>query len=246
MRFRPAAPLLALAVALPAAARAEGYHYLGLSLLYGADFHDPSVGNDTRGGGMGTLTLEGFSAWPYGDVYFFVDFLHGDFVGAGGIRDRIYAELIPRLSLSRLAGRRVGAGVLRDVLVAAEFNRGGQGFVANMAGIGFDLAVPGVQVLGLNLYYRDDNFDAPSYQATLVWHAPFDAGPVGLALDGFADLYGTDATAWNLMTQPQLLVDVGRPLGLGATWLWVGTEWYLHRTDAGLASVPQAMAKAIW
>lgn len=246
MRPHLAGPLLAIVLAAPATAAAEGYHYLGLSLLYGADFHDPSVGNDTVGGGMGTLTLEGFSEWPYGDVYFFVDFTHGDFVGQGGIRDRIYAELIPRLSLSKVLGRRIGAGLVRDVLVASEFNRGGQGFVANMVGIGFDFAVPGVRVLGLNLYYRDDNFDESSYQATLVLHAPFDAGPVGLAVDGFADLYGTDATPWNLMTQPQVLVDVGRPIGLGAGWLWAGTELYLHRTDSGWHTVPQAMGKVIW
>lgn len=246
LRRRLAGPTLALALACPATAAAEGYRYLGLSLLYGTEFDDVPAGNVTRGGGMGTLTLEGFSDWPYGDLFFFVDFSRGDFVGQGGIKDRLYAEVIPRLSLSKVSGRRIGAGLVGDVLLAGEFNRGGQGFAANMVGAGVQFAIPGVQVLSLNLLYRDDNFNEPAYQATLVWHAPFDVGAVGLSLDGFADLYGTDRTPWNLMFQPQLLLDVGRPAGLGPRWLWGGTEWYLHRTDGHVASAPQALLKAIW
>jgi nucleoside-specific outer membrane channel protein Tsx len=251
---------LALAVVHPATALAEGtgFRYLSLSGLWGADFQDRSGnGNLTENGHMGTVTVESFAEWKYGDAFFFVDLAGGRFENtftgeATGAYNQIYGEVIPRLSLSKIFGTRVGAGFLSDVLVIGEFDRGGSGFEANMGGLSVDLKVPGFVVFQVDAMARKDTFNDATYQATLVWKAPFDVGPVGFSFEGFADLYGTDDESATLMTQPQLVFDAGRLAGAQPGVLWLGTEWYLNRAydvTAGktkVFSVPQALAKATW
>ncbi|HET9449340.1 MAG TPA: hypothetical protein VFO83_00575 [Aggregicoccus sp.] len=236
-------------VLLAPAALAEGlFHSSSASLLYGTSFEDPSVGNDPAQGRMLTITLENFTALPIGDSFFFLDLIHGDF-GEGPADDyRMYGEWNPRVSLSKVSGARVGAGILQDVLLAYEHNRGSSGFVSNNFGVGLDFRLPHVAVLSLNTYLRNDNFSPPTVQLTLVWYAPFHTGPLRWSLGGFADLFPIRGApegegGLDLMFQPQLLVDVGALAGLSPERVKLGAEWYLHRSGQGLRSAPQAMLR---
>ena len=246
---------LALALLLPATALAEGagFRYLSLSGLWGADFKDTTNGNVTETGHMGTVTVETFAEWKYGDAFFFVDLAGGRFnETAPNGYNQIYGEVSPRLSLSKIFGTQVGAGFLRDVLVVGEFDRGGSGFEANMGGLSVDLTVPGFVVFQVNAMARKDTFNDATYQTTLVWKAPFAIGPAGFSFEGFADLYGTDKESATLMTQPQLVLDVGGLAGAEPGVFWLGTEWYLNRAydfskeKTEVFSVPQVLAKATW
>lgn len=246
---------LALAVLLPATAFAEGsgFRYFSVSGLYGTEFEDTSNGNATSNGHMGTVTVETFAEWKYGDAFFFVDLAGGRFnEEAPNGYNATYGEVIPRLSLSKIFGTQIGAGFLSDVLVVGEFDRGGSGFEANMGGLGVDLKVPGFVVFQVNALARKDTFNDATYQTTLVWKAPFAVGPVGFSFEGFADLYGTDKESATLMTQPQLVFDVGGLAGAEPGVFWLGTEWYLNRAfdfeakETKVFSVPQLLAKATW
>ena len=241
LRTRMAVLLLAL---LPLGARAEGlFHRTSVDTLYGTRFDDASVGNAPADGDLLTFTFENFTEFSLGDSFLFLDASQGEF-GDGPADDyHLYGEWNPRLSLSKLSGRRVGAGPLRDVLLAYEHNRGGTGFVANNLGLGLDFAVPHVAVLTLNAYWRNDNFNPGTVQLTLVWYAPFRTGPLQWSLGGFADAFRLQGGGLDLMTQPQLLLDVGALAGLPPERVKLGTEWYLHRTRGGLRHAPQAMLR---
>lgn len=234
-----------LVVSAPlATARAEGFfHRTSVDALYGTRFDDASVGNAPADGDLLTFTFENFTEFSLGDSFLFIDASQGEF-GEGPAADyHLYGEWNPRLSLSKMSGKRVGLGPLRDVLLAYEHNRGGSGFVANNFGLGFDFTVPHVAVLTLNAYLRNDNFNPATVQLTLVWYAPFRTGPLSWSLGGFADAFRMNGGGLNLLTQPQLLLDVGALAGLPPERLKLGTEWYLHRTADGFRHAPQLMLR---
>jgi nucleoside-specific outer membrane channel protein Tsx len=242
-RLLTAGLLLWAAGSAPAAAQA--FHQSSAQVLAGRGFHDASVGNDPRDGRMTTLTLEHVSTWAYGDSFLFFDLTQGDFGDGPAGEHRIYAEWAPRLSLSRASGRRIGGGIVSDVLLAAQVNRGA-GFNALLVGAGVDLAVPGARVLQVNAYWRDDNFNKPTFQVTPVWLVPVQTGPLSWVLAGFVDVAGRDAGGLDVLSQPQLLLDLGRLGGLPAGRLQAGVEWYLHDVDGTTTSVPQLAARIAW
>jgi len=218
-----------------------------LQLLYGSNFHDNYYGNNTSDGKMTTLTLEHFSTWGYGDNYFFVDLLSGhflDFTGTpSGSQSRIYSEWAPRLSLSAISGHDMSAGIFKDFFLAGQLNRDGQGFHAEMVGLGVDLTIPGFNVLSTNMYLRKDNFNRATWQNTTVWNIPLGAW---LSFEGFIDLYGSDNNGTEISTQPQLLVNLGKLAGQGYEQLLVGVEWYYHHNRNLNSNALQAMLKWIW
>ncbi len=242
---------LSLAVLLaPVTARAE-FGTTNFQLLQGYNFHDNLLGYDTRSGTMTTVTLNHFSTWAYGDNFAFVDFYRGNF--KSGMGATIYGEWHPRLFLNRL-GLPTG-GFVKNWGVAAEINNG-PAFQAVMGGLGLDLAIPGFQVAGLNVYYRYDTVWIPgittiytnTWQISPFWDIPFKLGPTAWNFTGFADITTNHDKKIDLMTQPQLLLDVGN-FGGAAGKLSVGVEWYLHSyvdvypnaPDRKTVSAPQVM-----
>jgi hypothetical protein len=80
---------------------------------------------------------------------------------------------------------------------------------------------------------------------------PFSVGPVPFVFTGFLDLNKAqdlaDENGFEIMAQPQLLVDVLAPFGGAKGKLLVGTELYIHTIQAGATDetnvVPQIMAQ---
>ncbi len=238
---------LALAPAAADAADAAEFNATSVSVLYGTGFDDIATGMASPTERLFTLTLENSLAWAYGDSFFFMDMASGRFAEGQGTDYTLYAEWAPRLSLSKITGAEIVAGPLRDLLIAGEINRG-PGFNVLLGGLGTSLDVPGFAFWSLNAYVRKDNFNGANYQVTTSWGVPFDIGAVGLSFEGFADVYGTDAAGFNLLTQPQLLVDVGEHFGARENRLRFGTEVWIHHTTvlAGqryTTFAPQVMAK---
>ncbi|MDX8409332.1 MAG: outer membrane protein OmpK [Mariprofundales bacterium] len=236
---------LAVLLLLPAtAALAEGFSSTNVQLLGGSNFHDPFFGYNTVDGRMTTLTLEHFGTWAYGDNFFFVDLLSGTFVDFAGKRSgkttRVYGEWHSRLSLSRLSGHDLGIALIKDWFIAGQINRDGEGFKANMVGLGTNLDIPGFQFLELDAYVRKDNFNRRTWQLSTAWSLPLYRDL--LTLDGYVDVNGTNNNGTEINGQPQLLLDVGQVFGVKGG-LQAGVEWYLHRHRFLHSSVPQAMVK---
>lgn len=232
-RLSTAAALLAAGfVGLAAtAARADqpGFATANIQVLNAWNMNDPATGNDPSKGDQTVITFNYFGTWDLGDVNFFADFNRARGHFGDGSDAKVYGEIAPRLGLGKAFGLRVPG--FRDLGPAFELNHGGN-FYAYLAGVGGDFALPQPYVAGLNVYYRYDKFVKNTWQATAYWGIPFQVGPVGFAFKGFADFTegenfaGTD-TGLDLMTQPELLVDVGALFGKPRRF-WVGTEYWLH------------------
>jgi nucleoside-specific outer membrane channel protein Tsx len=254
-----AAAALAAVVALPSAARAQ-FATTNLQVLQGWYFYDPSVSSDVKGGSMSTITLNHFDAWKYGDNFAFVDLMQGEF--RDGANSHLYSELHPRLFLNRLLGTQGKVlGIFRDAGLAGEFNVG-YGFQAWLGGLGADFALPFPGTISLNVYYRYTALQLPAFhvrdynhtwQVSPSWVLPFSLGKVPMLFTGFVDIDGVKAgkglKGYELMAQPELLVDVLGLAGGPKNTLLVGIEWYLHYHSANedlgapsnLISAPQAM-----
>jgi nucleoside-specific outer membrane channel protein Tsx len=230
----------------PATSRAgEGFSTTNVQVLQGWNFHDNLLGYDTKSGEMTTVTLNHFSTWEYGDNFAFFDLYRGEFTG--GYQSDLYAEWHPRLFLDQVLGQKPG-GFIRHWGIAGEINQA-RGFYAYLAGAGLDLAIPGFAVAGLNVYYRYDNFNYHTWQVSPFWTVPFSLGPVPFVFTGFVDVFQDKNGHYDVMAQPELLVDVLKAAGGKRDRLYVGVEWYVHSYQNfvddknKVVSAPQAMVQ---
>ncbi len=155
----------------------------------------------------------------------------------------LYAEFAPRLSLSRLTGRSIGFGPVKDFLVAGQVNHG-QDFRAFLYGAGLDIAVPGFSFVQLNFYRRDvPALSGATWQVTGVWSLPVALGATRWTLAGFADWAGPEGgSRGNLLLVPQLRLD------LGALWDWpgrleAGVEYSYWRNKFGIDGVVESVVQ---
>ena len=248
--LRRLVPALALLAAGPAAG--AGFSTTNVQLLQGYGFDsalDTSFAGELDDGLKTTLTLNHFSTWELGDSFFFADLSRGRIGGDDWVD--AYAEWHPRLFLNALLGRKTPfLGVVRNWGLAAEVNQGA-GFYAYLGGLGLDFAVPQGWVLGLNVFYRYDNFNDHGWQVSPFWTVPFTLGPVPFVFTGFVDVNGVDGagneSGVEVWAQPELLVDVLAPFGGKRGRLHAGLEWWFHSMSVGdldeTSSVPQIMVQ---
>jgi nucleoside-specific outer membrane channel protein Tsx len=249
--IRSLAPL-ACVVALvtsTSVAHAEDFGNTNLQILYGANFHDRFLGTNTTSGKMGTATFEHFGAWAWGYNFLFVDFYQGNFADfldqPTGTKTRVYGEWSPALSLRRITGHKGYGPIFRDIQLVAQFGRSGEGFFANMGGLGVELEMPSRYLVSIAGYARYDSINKTTWQSTVSWYLPYKLAGVGLLTTGFADISGTKQNGIDVFTQPQLLVDTGSVAGPRDT-TFVGLEWSIHTNQKFTASVPQAMVRWNW
>lgn len=123
-------------------------------------------------------------------------------------------------------------------------NYGSDNFFADLEGVSVDLAVPQPATFGLSVSSRMDVFNRRTYQLSPFWSAPFKLGILAMSFDGFMHVAGLDRDGPDVITVPQLVLDVAsfaRRLEPGA--LMVGLEWYFHGTARRSASAPQVLIK---
>jgi len=235
------------ALALHGSARAEGFSSADIQVLWGSKFDDMVTGYATRSGQMATMTLEHYGTWSYGDNFFFLDMVRGNFVGGEGSDAgqgvRTYAEWHPRLSVTRIHANPEAFGIVRDVLVGGQVNVDGGGFWALLVGPSVELRLPSPHVVGVSVYARDDRFNSPTWQVSPYWSFRFRRGRLGARLDGFIDVAGTDDNSVDAMFQPQALVDALSLVDGSRDRLYLGVEWYVHQTAVARTSAPQLLLK---
>lgn len=179
-----------------------------------------------------TLTFEHVHASAIGDLFVFVDVtrFHNT---QGGDDQTWYGEISPRLSFGKTTGKDLsftlfGSSLFefKDVLLAAQYERGEDADVAEAAllGVGFDLAVRDAGILGplgkfnfiqLNLYGRAELAKGVKHgfrdmQMTMAAAYPFQIGSARFLADGYFDwVLGIGSEDWSYHLNPQLKLDVG-------------------------------------
>ena len=233
--------LMSMFTANAVSAGAATFNTTNIQYLVGNNYE---LGDKSRS----IITLEHVNAWKYGDNFFFVDIENPNRTGAS-TQTGLYAEISPRFSLGALTGQPLSFGPVKDVLITTTLEAG-NGFHNNLYGIAVDLNI--LPVFQINYYLRNQIGAGTDLgnQLTLVWLAPFDAGPVSMVFEGFFDYaWGLSPSKDNIITGPRLLADVGKLWGAPGT-LQAGIEYQVWRNKFGIdgvdEDVPQLMVKWIW
>jgi nucleoside-specific outer membrane channel protein Tsx len=188
--------------------------------LYG-DFEGATF-LDTKSGAKHTVTVEHYRTFDYGDVFAFVDYCHAPEGLKFDDEDDLYGEISPRLSLNKIAGMPSSGGMIKEWYAAFQYNRG-EGYRAWLYGAGVDLAVPGFSVFGLNLYRKIQNIGDDTYQLSANYTLPLGAQ---WHFEGF-----TDWTTRDILSQNQLLFNIGPYVGISSGALDIGTEWHYYHEN---------------
>lgn len=257
----------ALPLSTQVQAGAAQWSSTNIQYLYGdahqSIYFDPDkMALDSTDDVRSVITLEHVNGWKYGDNFFFVDITNADREDATSATE-FYGEISPRLSFSKMSGKSVSAGIIKDVLFTATLEvgdyvdvDGSKGFHNYLYGLAVDLDLPGVPVFQVNYYVRNEHRDVPNgkvdtgSQITLVWVKPFTVGGLNFVFEGFFDYaYGVDPLEDNIITAPRLLLDVGALWGSPGV-LQAGVEYQIWRNKFGIdgidEDVAQAMLKWIW
>jgi len=187
--------------------------------LYGGDFilSEPQ---------RGTVTIEHAHGWKYGDNFFFVDMYNSQ-----GFE--VYAEVYSNFSLSKITGKKVAWGVVKDVSLMLGLNISNRPesrrFQAYLWGVNLDLANAYFDYLSLSIAaYKDDAVASYGVQITPVWSYSFHLAQLGFKFKGFVDIKDGKSNAEGnvtMLAQPQILLDVGALSGWKSGVVYMGMEY---------------------
>ena len=218
---------------------AQGWRATDIQLLYGDNF---KLGDPSRT----TVTLEHAQGWDWGDFYGF-----GDIYFRDDISTEFYGEAYLQFSLGALTGTHIAFGPITDIDAGVSFHAGDEPasrpFRAILAGMSLDLAVPGFRFVQFDLHlYKNDAVKGYGWQFTPVWDAVVPLGKVPLRFRGFLDVLSPKTAPggeWQILTQPQLLVDAGSLAGLPVGHLYTGIEYSYWRNKYGIKGVTESVTQ---
>lgn len=245
MRNKLFAGLLALGLSAQASA-------LSISLLKGDNFRDDLGYREDKT----TLTLEQFTLWEYGTVFFYYDITEPTTDDGQKLNDndntkysnQFFGGTSVTFSLSKITGVGMNYGIIKDVSIRAELENGsGNGnfnFQNYFYGLQYDIAVPGFDFVSLNTVLRDNPNDrGVGVQIGGAWQMTWDYGR--WSKFKFTGFFATspwdgdqdpDSTFMSkrgryLTTQPQFLYDLGYGLFGKQNRLETGFEYayFLNR-----------------
>lgn len=190
---------------------------------------------------MHTLTLEHYSTWKYGDNYFFVDLYD-----QGLDTQTYYAEWFPSVSLNRLMSFNPGP-LLSDIHAVGSINIT-ENYRVWLAGFGVNFKVPGFDVLRLDGFYlHHELLGYETYQITPTWDTTWRFDPkLHVRFRGYADIVGKGVGGKPyILTDPQLLVDVGNAMGLAPGRFYSGIEYRYWQNKFGVDGTDEQVVQAM-
>ncbi|MFT5396689.1 MAG: nucleoside-specific outer membrane channel protein Tsx [Gammaproteobacteria bacterium] len=192
-----------------------------------------------------TITFEHADGWKYGENFLFVDFIQRDDVGLA-----VYGEFYPRLSLNKLTDNNMSFGLFKDFSIVGGINAGSEPssdpFMAYLFGGGISFDIPHTEYIKLDIMaYKNDDVNSLGVQITPVWSVPFSIGGLDFKFRGFLDWLSAGATGGedSILTQPQLLLDVGNLIG-HKNQFYAGIEYWYWHNKFGIKGVTEQSAQA--
>lgn len=238
-----------LASATTVAATAADWSTTSFEYRRGNTFND----NGSTGGpkfAKDLFEVENVTGSSWGRTYFFLTLektAEEDGRAAG-----MYSEGDVYLSLSKLSGKSISFGPVKDVNVQVGYNYGAKNsaFRPNASaityGMGFELDVSKFTYFNFDVVaYRDlgtyGGFGGgtlcgrrtTTYQLTPYWSAPFKVGNLNFVFDGYMDIIGGHGTCkQQILTAPQLKLDVGDFWGKPGN-VYMGVEYQYWKNKFG-------------
>ncbi len=190
---------------------------------------------------VATLTVNHFTKFGAGDVFFFIDFsreLDGD------RESSVYGELYPTVDLTRLAlGEDGGRGWSLSGVAGLNL---GVGVGIFLPGLRLSLPLPGFDRFSVSVFAYETFRDRrrrdfrTSWQTTLVWSMPLwrEDDITWLSFGGFFDLQGDRGGGQEIkiVAQPQLRFDIGALIDNPGRH-FLGTEVRVFRNKFGVDGV---------
>jgi nucleoside-specific outer membrane channel protein Tsx len=221
-----------------------------VSMLWGNNFRD-DLGYEKE---KMTMTIEHFGLWSLGNVFFYYDITE-PMSNRNGDSNQFFGGIAPTMSLSKLTGKDVSWGIIKDVSVRVELENGSGSGSSNFRnyfyGLQYDLAIPGFDFVMFNTVLRDNPEDSGvGVQIGSFWQKTWDYGrfkkfkfmgflatspwdgDVSKTSTPFLDKHGRF-----LMTQPQLLWDLGNTWNhpnsteIGIEYLYAINRYQIHDKD---------------
>lgn len=221
------------------------------------------------------ITLQHASGWKYGDNFFFMDHLDFDVKNNADFpvsdSSEIYGEWYSNFSLGKISGNDIKFGPIKDIGVLA-----GANFAPEvnswwfLPGVRFSLDLPGFAFANLDIasYRHQGGGSASSTIFTVVdednswwvdfnWAYPFKIGKTSWSLVGHMEYINgrtqvnsfgtTELESW-VLAQPQLRLDVGEIVGIGADQLFIGIEYQFWNNKLGERDTDDRRAQflAVW
>ena len=201
------------------------------------------------------FTIQHFGTWRYGSVFGFVDVSHSS--RNNGFNDSdVYGELYPIFSLSKITGRNIGVGPIKDIGIVTGINIGTDANVRKyLPGISLHFDVPDFSFVTLKLTrYIDGNKGLSSggapkeddgFDVDLSWRYPFKIKSAQFSIEGHAEyLTGryNELGNWvspSLLAQPQLRWYLADNVAIGIEYqIWINKLGDKHTNEYR----PQALA----
>lgn len=179
------------------------------------------------------FTIEHASGHDWGSTFFFTDRNQSE-SGATGT----YGEFAPRVSLGYLTGSDLSFGIVKDVLIASNWERG-DGFDNYMIGLGVNLELPGFNYFSANIYQVNNQLWDNDQMITLTFGYPFKLGNAEFLYDGFLDWSkANDTNASELNFTTQLKYNIGGVFKTKAP-VYIGLEYAFWNNKFGISDVDE-------
>lgn len=237
--------LVAASHGLSTSALAQTFSANQLQLHFGGGYRFGGNGAETTTRTM--LEFQHFSAYTYGDLFFFADVYRDHQWDGTSNRVNFYGEGYAHLSAKSLEGIPFGEeSFLADIGPGIGFNAG-QDFLVAIYGARASFKVPGFSVLTFGVYAYDNQIDAygrdldTTYQATLVWDIPFAIGDQKFSTGGVLDLIGSQGVGVEeqIYFQPEIRWDVANALGQKAGSFDLGLRYVHFNNKYGVDGVDE-------
>ena len=201
-------------------------------------------------------TAQHAHGWRYGDNFVFLDMLDSR---ESGFQDfDFYGEWYSNFSLSKIAGRKIGGGLIADVGLVLGVNWADDANVVKyLPGIRLSLDLNGFAFANLDITaYIDDSKgvasggaprEGDSFMVDLSFARPFTLGRQNFSLEGHIEYiggrrnrFGDNVDGW-LLAQPQLRWRVTERL-----WMGIEYQYWMNKLGDGATDENTVQALLVW